>query len=205
MWIPWIHLFFLICACICFTKKMLVRKWYLSGSIEGTMPQCRRQKNQKTSTARRRKANIQFMKFLKWPFFSETCLGSFDAFSKLKTRRNKKEEHAIREISRKEYSMHLVELVLGFSLLFSWPFNISPDHVELKKRFASLQTSQWEEEKIFIIFRLLLNCFLTTTHTLTASNFYLISFHLHLIPLMSVCLFLLLLLRCCHLSIKIQS
>lgn len=80
----WTFLLDLACLCVHLLHEgksfvLFKRKWYLSGSWE----QCRWElpatetpkKPTPTNEGKRKKSyNIQFMKFLEWPFFFETCL-----------------------------------------------------------------------------------------------------------------------------------
>lgn len=170
------------------------RKWCISGSWE----QCRwglpATETPKSETASRSEQH-SIHEIPRVTFFLRNIVLALSAFlfsPRSQTKGNMQHE--------KERWMYLVELVLGSSL-FPCPFANSP-HPELKKR--SLSRAQ---KNLYYHFK----TFLTTTHTLTTSNFYLISFHLHLIAfaiiqLMSVCLSLclsrFLFRRCCHLPIK---
>lgn len=158
------------------------------------------------------------MKFLEWPFFLETCLGSCLILSVLETRF---EEYCGRNMQHEEYWKRALDV-------FSWissrrvPFRLSiRSSLELLKNNPRVEETLRSNLYHTFFFVCSFVCFETVfndhPHADRRFQFFflphLVSFTsncLRLIQLMSVCLFLLylisgLLLRCCHSPIKNQS
>lgn len=67
-------------------REKMILKWLLRRTMRLRVAGDRNAKN------RAKRSNIQFMKFLEWPFFSESCLGL-----STRTRMSGRKEHAMKE------------------------------------------------------------------------------------------------------------
>lgn len=90
-------------------REKMILKWLLRRTMRLRVAGDRKAKN------RAKQSNIQFRKFLEWPFFSESCLGL-----SARTKMNEGKNMQWRNIGRAHW-MYLVELVLGL-FLFPCPF-----------------------------------------------------------------------------------